>query len=794
MADAAIGVVTETLLNMVISFAAEKISLIWGVKDELEKLKKQLRMIQAMLNHVLQQKTISEPQQIWVVNLQSVSLDAQIVLEEFGYEVLRQKIEMRKKDRVQAFFSSSNPLLFRLKMAEKIKQVQQSIEYVYTEGIQISHMLEKLMEDVGSIYYDILLKSSLFQGARRDDDNNIITSRMHDIVHDFALEVSRNFCCHVEDWRDINHSIKAVHVSIKSCQKEMWKSLIPFLPSTLRTLILKGECDLSEDLFKKFKCLSVLIIRDQRFTTVKLPNSIGKLKHLRFLEFEHTSLPESIQPQNLQTIRFVAVKNVSLPKSFTKLYYLQTLRVGVLTNGGDGFDKLTNLRHMYAYRFGPMHTLAQMGNLQTIDLSEYELNLYHVPQVEVTLFKKSGVRDLKLCWLDKTGRRRTKEGGNDNIDAIMEDLNPRPNLETLKIHGCPIRKFPSWMTKDNSLSSSLHNLKGLELKDLVDCESIPALGDLPRLERLEIRGLRKVKFITEKFYGPGNVFVFPALKKLALESMDNLEEWSIGTDPAAPAQPSSSQPSVQVRLFPRLEEMALWNLPNLCAFPNLEILQRLRVFSIQGCPNLIKSSEVMKKGQGYIEEEIGIVDDDERQKHSSSTSDVVCSLISSSAPLEYLSIDCHPSSWPKDLHHLTNLEKLLLGGDFASVEMLPWPYPNITSDAAPHSVSLRHLTLYNLREVKSLPDQLQYMSSLTELWLQNWTSLEILPEWLGNLECLDKLSLRGCPSLKELPSAKTLQRLTHLTIESCGELSKRCKRRHDSVRDKISHIPNLKIK
>ncbi|KAL3497585.1 hypothetical protein ACH5RR_040317 [Cinchona calisaya] len=136
MADAILGIVIESMLGKVISLAAEDIGLALNVKNELKKLEGKVEMIQDLLSDA-QSKQLTIPVQRWLKNLQSIALDANIVLDEFGYEVLRRKIESRKRDKVLRFFSPSNTLSFRLKMAYNLKKIMVDLEKAFKEANQI---------------------------------------------------------------------------------------------------------------------------------------------------------------------------------------------------------------------------------------------------------------------------------------------------------------------------------------------------------------------------------------------------------------------------------------------------------------------------------------------------------------------------------------------------------------------------------------------------------------------------------------------------------------------------------
>ena len=48
------------------------------------------------------------------------------------------------------------------------------------------------MEDIGNTYFNILLATSFFQNARKDVCGDIISCKMHNLVHDFAILISKS--------------------------------------------------------------------------------------------------------------------------------------------------------------------------------------------------------------------------------------------------------------------------------------------------------------------------------------------------------------------------------------------------------------------------------------------------------------------------------------------------------------------------------------------------------------------------------------------------------------------------
>ncbi|KAM7486525.1 hypothetical protein LguiA_002534 [Lonicera macranthoides] len=131
MADAFLNFVVEGVSKKVVSLIGEEIGLIWGFKQELTRLDETLTMIRAVL-HDAETKVQEKDVKLWMKRLKDVAEEAEITLDEFAYEILRRKVEIKNQMRrkVLSFFSVSNPIVFRSKMAHKIKKINSSLEKI----------------------------------------------------------------------------------------------------------------------------------------------------------------------------------------------------------------------------------------------------------------------------------------------------------------------------------------------------------------------------------------------------------------------------------------------------------------------------------------------------------------------------------------------------------------------------------------------------------------------------------------------------------------------------------------
>ncbi|KAK9141389.1 hypothetical protein Scep_011070 [Stephania cephalantha] len=445
----------------------------------------------------------------------------------------------------------------------------------------------KMMEDLGSEYFDSLCSNSLFQDVEKNKFGDIKGCKIHDLVHDLAISISGVERSTVDTY-DISRDVSKIHWMI--C--DFYGTKVPealYKANKLRTFYVCNSCDVENNGFTNmlpnFESLRVL---DLSFAVLsQLPLSIGKLKHLRFLDVSETEieeLPKSIGGlYNLQTLRLKSCKNLkALPQGLKKLINLRHLKTDLAGSWSEfprGIGKLTNLQSLPVFKVGGNDDGCSVSELEHLNLLEGKLKFYYLENLRnvayaemANLQKKKGIYSLGIEW-DRSEEDRTTEY--DIIDeSVLEAFQPHSNLKELWMRGFCGTKFPRWIVNGSALCCLLE----IYFYRCNDCEYLPNFGQLPLLKKINIDEMKNVK----RFGGawndwPGNANVedvgveearrsamtktaFPSLESIYLKKMPNLEEW---LEPL----PTS---------FPRLETLYIENCPKLritpSSFPSLKIL------------------------------------------------------------------------------------------------------------------------------------------------------------------------------------------------------------------------------
>ncbi|TYH20620.1 hypothetical protein ES288_A05G444700v1, partial [Gossypium darwinii] len=593
------------------------------------------------------------------------------------------------------------------------------------------------MVDNGNKYLNELLSNSLFQNVTRDTCGNILTFKMHDSVHDLSLSVSK-FDALI--FRENSTPIT------NECSQIMLTIVAPKLYS------LFSEINVFKKLSKSFKFKRLRVLKlVGAYYIFELPDSLGELKHLRYLDISRTSIK-------------------ALPKSSTKLCHLQTLRLlGLVTfTFPDGLENLMSLKHLY---FDSQELQSDnIGNLTCLQtLPVFYVGSGRGHSIKECVRNKQEANGANLHLKEKLCELKFDFIGSysDKSEDVMESLQPHSNLQSLTVSCYKGNSFPSWMLRpvgDCGLFL-LNNLMELSLFYCDNCESLPPLGQLQNLQFLNLKDLRKVKGMGNEFYCNQGIDdmnkvikVFPALKKFTLSGMEGLEEWT-------------AMSATKTIMFPCLEELNMWDCPLLKSVPLTGQYLSLESLGISGCRTLSKIGDGLSTPTCL--EELDLT-------HLNINSIPDLKVFSS---LQNLSIQS-----------CNELEVIPITGKCSSLESLGILFCKKLSkigDGLSTSTSLKILDLRYCLNLSLIP-KLEGFSSLQYLSIQGCNELEVLPitgrcsslenlcifkckklskigDGLSTFTYLKDLDLHNCPNLKPITSLDGLSSLTELKLDNLEE-------------------------
>ncbi|XP_072998084.1 uncharacterized protein [Typha latifolia] len=291
-----------------------------------------------------------------------------------------------------------------------------------------------------------------------------------------------------------------------------------------------------------------------------LPVSIGKLTNLLHLNLSFSrklwGIPDSIGSlQKLHSLNLCGCINLkSLPESLGNLMELRILdiqRCGLIESP-KAIRDMTHLKIQSSepLEFGPATNI----ELYLIDGQPNAYVVCNIAHAERTNLNERG-GSIKFL----TYECENADGG--VAEAMLEALQPHQNLQDLFIFRYSGTMFPTWMR--NQIESFLPNLVKIALFCISDCELLPMLGQLPKLEMIGIKDMPKIRRISDEFCGAKNTAgtSFSSLKILMLYNMAELEEWVTAVVVGDGERGAS--------MFPCLEQLRISNCPKLRVRPGI---------------------------------------------------------------------------------------------------------------------------------------------------------------------------------------------------------------------------------
>ncbi|KAL4614009.1 hypothetical protein ACB092_07G024200 [Castanea dentata] len=135
MADLLLSALVNTVVGNLNTSALQEFGVAWGLGAELDNLKSTMSAIRSAVKCAEEKQWNNEVIMDWLGKLKHVARDADNVLDEFATEALMRKVEREKgaTSQVSRFFSLSNRIIFRMKMAHKLKDVRDRLDAISKE-------------------------------------------------------------------------------------------------------------------------------------------------------------------------------------------------------------------------------------------------------------------------------------------------------------------------------------------------------------------------------------------------------------------------------------------------------------------------------------------------------------------------------------------------------------------------------------------------------------------------------------------------------------------------------------
>uniref|UniRef100_A0A0D9XUC5 AAA+ ATPase domain-containing protein n=1 Tax=Leersia perrieri TaxID=77586 RepID=A0A0D9XUC5_9ORYZ len=342
----------------------------------------------------------------------------------------------------------------------------------------------RTLEEEGECCFNELINRSMIQPVHTQYDGRVYSCKVHDMILDLiiAKATEENFVTIVTDRKQMLVSKQKVHrLSFDNYSQEN-VTIYSMVTTHVRSLNIFRYSEQMPPLLN-FPALRVLDLDGNRDLESSFLEDIGKLFQLRYLRIRasNVSLPDQIgELQFLVILDLLNCIGISkLPASIVKLRHLKYLVVHRVELPG-GVGNMQSLEYMslmvvdYSTSISSLQELGTLTKLRTLGL-DWRISEFHEDKLRYADNFVSSLRKLSRSNLQYLTFISPWP-----LDFVLDSWFPPPHLlQRLRITGWSLSKIPVWM-------ASLANLTYLDIEVKVRQETLQILGKFPALQFLKL--------------------------------------------------------------------------------------------------------------------------------------------------------------------------------------------------------------------------------------------------------------------------------------------------------------------